>query len=363
MLPAFGLYTHIRANRRRSALLIAGLFVLVLVLTYGGSLVWRGWWFGLPKNPGPAHLQAFLEAAARDTLLLSPVVIAATAAWVFVSTRFHQALIDAVTGATEIERSADPRLYSMLENLCISRGLVTPHLGIIETPAINAFASGMRQGQYRVTVTRGLLDALDDEELEAVLAHELTHIRNEDVRLMVVAGVVAGVISFFGELVFRWLDVGRIRSSGDGDRKKGSGAMPAILIGLALIAVAWGLSLVIRFALSRRREYLADAGAVELTKNPDAMISALLKIEGKGELPATPSGIMEMCVDNPRSGFADLFATHPSIADRVAALERYAGGHRPATPFLPPGVEAMLSRSGSAETRAPSTPWGPAPQA
>ena len=111
---------------------------------------------------------------------------------------------------------------------------------------------------------------------------------------------------------------------------------------------AWALSLVIRFALSRSREYLADAGSVELTKNPDAMISALLKISGRGELEGVPSGLMEMCVDNPRSGFADLFATHPAIEDRIDALVRYAGGHRPPPlPELPAGPEAP-------------GPWGPA---
>ncbi|HYY83387.1 MAG TPA: M48 family metalloprotease, partial [Beijerinckiaceae bacterium] len=122
----------------------------------------------------------------------------------------------------------------------------------------------------------------------------------------------------------------------------------AILIALALIAIAWILSIVIRFALSRQREYLADAGSVELTKNPDAMITALRKIENRGELPRANSAVMEMCIDNPRSGFADLFATHPAIEDRIDALVRYAGGHRPPSlPELPAGPEAPR-------------PWGPA---
>jgi heat shock protein HtpX len=137
------------------------------------------------------------------------------------------------------------------------------------------------------------------------------------------------VISFFGEMIFRLFFqnafFGGRRSGGDGDRKGGAGA--AIIIGIVLIVVAWILSIVIRFALSRRREFLADAGAVELTKNPDAMISALRKIEGRGELQAANSAVMEMCVDNPREGFADLFATHPSVDARVDALVKYAGGH------------------------------------
>jgi heat shock protein HtpX len=118
-------------------------------------------------------------------------------------------------------------------------------------------------------------------------------------------------------------------SSGSTKRRGGGAALAAVAVALTAIALAWFLSIVIRFALMRSREFLADAGAVELTKNPDALISALLKIDGRGELDGVPSGIMEMCVDNPRSGFADLFATHPSIEKRVEALVRYAGGRRP----------------------------------
>ena len=129
----------------------------------------------------------------------------------------------------------------------------------------------------------------------------------------------------------RW---GGGRSSGDSDRGKGGGGI-AIVIAFALIAVAWLLSVVIRFALSRKREYLADAGSVELTKDPDAMISALRKIEGRGELEGATSAVMEMCIDNPREGFADLFATHPSIESRIAALIQFAGGHDPGPLELP----------------------------
>src|SRR5205823_4577053 len=127
----------------------------------------------------------------------------------------------------------------------------------------------------------------DDAEIEAVLGHELTHIRNGDVRMMVIAVIIAGAISFFAELFFRMFFQSGIRWGGrrsDDDRKGGGGAFIAVLIAIALIALAWLLSIMIRFALSRRREFLADAGSVELTKNPDAMITALRKIEGRGEL-------------------------------------------------------------------------------
>jgi heat shock protein HtpX len=236
-----------------------------------------------------------------------------------------------------------------------------PKLKIMETDAVNAFASGLNQKQYSVTVTRGLLNALDDKELEAVLGHELTHIRNGDVRMMVIAMIIAGIIGFFAELFFRMLFYSRhgarMSRSSNGDRKGGGGAAIAIVIAIVMIAVAWFLSIVIRFALSRQREYLADAGAVELTKDPDAMIMALRKIEGRGELEGVTSSIMEMCVDNPRSGFVDLFATHPPIDARCAALVQHAGGRDPGPlAALPPPDEPARIAQGREEAFLPDQP-------
>ena len=181
-----------------------------------------------------------------------------------------------------------------------------------------------------------------------MLGHELTHIRNGDVQLMVIAVIIAGVVGFFGELFFRmftnlnWSSSGgrsssrsSSSSSSDSDSKGGGGAVIAIIIAVVLILLAWLLSQVVKLALSRSRELLADAGSVELTKNPDAMISALRKIENRGELPGATSAVMEMCVDNPREGFADLFATHPSVDSRVQALVKFAGGHDPGPLALP----------------------------
>ncbi|MGE3245156.1 MAG: M48 family metallopeptidase, partial [Beijerinckiaceae bacterium] len=259
-----------------------------------------------------------------------PLVTAAALAWVAIGYFFNRQIIDAMIGGHSITRAEEPHLYDMLENLCISRGIKTPRLEILETDVPNAFATGVNERQYSVTLTRGLIATLTDEELEAVMAHELTHIRNGDVQMMVIAMVIAGVVAFVCELIFRGFGnvrwgSGNSRSSGDDGKGKG-GAAAAIAIVLLIVATAWVLSLLIRFALSRTREYLADAGAVELTKNPDAMISALRKIDGKSEIPTAPSGIMEMCIDNPREGFADLFSTHPPIEARVQALIDYAGG-------------------------------------
>jgi heat shock protein HtpX len=330
---AYGLYSHIQANRRRSVVLLIGLFMLVYLMTFAGALVAEVL-FG-----GDARLDFLINAALRRTIYSLPWVTVGTVVWILIAYKFHQSMIDAITGGQEVTRQENPRLYNLLENLCISRGITMPKLKVMESDALNAFATGLNEKQYSITVTTGLLARLDDPEVEAVLGHELTHIRNGDVRLLIIAVIIAGVISFFAELVFRALFQGGFnwrgsRRGGDSDRGKG-GAMAAVLIALALIAIAWLLSTVIRFALSRQREYLADAGSVELTKNPDAMISALRKIENRGELEGSTSAVMEMCVDNPRSGFADLFATHPSIDSRVEAMVKFAGGHDPGPIALP----------------------------
>ncbi len=347
---AYGLYTHIQSNKRRSAALLVSLFALVYVLVYAGALTGEA----LSRD---APLDWLMRAAARDLVAALPWATVGTLAWIFIGYRFHQALIDAVTGGREVTRRDEPRLWNLLENLCISRGIPTPKLKVIETDALNAFATGMNEKQYSITVTSGLLRTLDDKELEAVLGHELTHIRNGDVRLLVLAVVIAGVISFFAELVFRLLFQGGLRfggrSRGNGDRKGGAGA--AILIALVFIALAWVLSIMIRFALSRQREYLADAGSVELTKNPDAMISALRKIEGRGDLTGATSAVMEMCVDNPREDFTNLFDTHPPIEKRIKALVDFAGGHDPGPIALPPPPAETQPDDAQAEA---GGPWG-----
>jgi heat shock protein HtpX len=361
-MAAYGLYTHIQSNARRSVGLLIALFFLVYVLVYAGALAAEALSYD-------ASLQWLLQRAWRDFLLAAPWATLGTAVWIVIAYFFHQAMIDAVTGGREITRTEAPRLYNLLENLCISRGITMPKLKVMESDALNAFATGMNPKQYSITVTTGLLDRLDDAEVEAVIGHELTHIRNGDVRMMVIAVIIAGVISFFAEMLFRlWFNSGMGwrggRSRDSEDRGKGGGGA-AIVIAVALIALAWILSSMIRLALSRSREFLADAGSVELTKNPDGMISALRKIEGRGELPGATSAVMEMCVDNPREGFADLFATHPSIDRRIEALVKFAGGHDPGPIALPPphdtvGQPPQAETPGQQPGPSSSGPWGPA---
>ncbi len=344
-MGAYGLQTHIWGNNWKSVLLMAGFPLLLLLLTYALFLLFAGFSgasMGKDELAGP-----FIWAA--DALSRAwPFAIAGAILWFGIAYAFYQNIIDAATGAKKVERSQEPKLYNLLENLCISRGITMPSLRIIETEGMNAFATGLHKGQYSVTVTRGLMNALTDAELEAVLAHELTHIRNHDVRLLVIAVVFVGIFSFVGEMVFRglWYSGGRTRtrSSSSGGRNSGGGALLAIVVALAMIAIAYALAIVIRFALSRRREYLADAGAVELTKNPDAMISALQKISGNAVVNA-PSEVREMFIENPHSDFASLFATHPPIQKRIEALAKYAGG-RVAAPTRAPAAEAKAG------------PWG-----
>ena len=351
-MAAYGLYSHIQSNRRRSIALLVGLFFLIYLMVYAGALAAEA----LSVN---ADSDVLMQLAWNDFLHAAPWATVGTALWVVIAYYFHQNMIDALTGGRDVTRAEEPRLYNILENLCISRGITMPKLKVMESDALNAFATGMSDKQYAITVTTGLLKRLNDAEIESVLGHELTHIRNGDVRMMVVAVIIAGVVSFFAELVFRlWFYNGFGFRGGRSDDRRGGGAAFAILIAVAFIAVAYFLSFVIRLALSRSREFLADAGSVELTKNPDAMISALRKIEGRGELPGATSAVMEMCLDNPRQGFGELFDTHPSVDSRVAALVKFAGGHDPGPLALPP--QESDTEADQSEPPPPSGPWGPA---
>ncbi|HEX4041851.1 MAG TPA: M48 family metalloprotease [Xanthobacteraceae bacterium] len=354
-MAAYGLYSHIQSNRRRSIVLLVGLFLLVYVMVYAGALV-------ATALSVRADLPTLLQIAWIDLIKAAPFATIGAALWIVIAYYFHQDMIDALTGGRQVERKDQPRLYNILENLCISRGIPMPKLKIMDAAALNAFATGMNAKQYSITVTSGLLQQLDDAEIEAVLGHELTHIRNGDVRMMVVAVIIAGAVSFFVELIFRLWFYNSFSFGGPRSERRGgggNGAGLAILIAVALLVVAYVLSVVIRLALSRSREFLADAGSVELTKNPDAMISALRKIEGRGELKRATSAVMEMCVDNPREGFGELFDTHPSVDERVAALVKFAGGHDPGPIALPPvGAEAAEAVEGAAGETA-TGPWGP----
>src|SRR5260370_18450271 len=301
-MAAYGLYTHIASNKFRSMLLLAGLFVLIYIVVYAGALIAE------VVVDSDRSIDDYLAAAARDLVAAFPYATGAAALWIVIAYFFHQSIVDAVTGGEDVTREQRPRLYNLLENLCISRGIPMPKLKVIQSDALNAFATGLNQRQYAVTATTGLLKALNDQEIGAVLGHELTHIRNGDVQMMVIAVIIAGVVGFFAELFFRsftnfgwssggswssgggssWSSSSDSSSSSSGSDRKSSGggaAIFVIIIAVALIALAWLLSQLVRLALSRSRELLAPAGSVELAKNPDAMIPARPKTEKRAELP------------------------------------------------------------------------------
>ncbi len=321
MVRAFGLETHIRANRMRSLVLLASFVALICMLTYSFALLYE------TRRGGT--VMWMMSRAWRDMNWMLPWAAAGTLAWFAVAWAFHQRMIASVTGAVDLAPGDAPELARRLENLCISRGMPTPRLMVIETDALNAFASGMDQSDHTVTVTRGLIEALDDDEMEAVLAHELTHLRNKDTQLLIIAIIFTGIFSFVGDLVFRNLDfpLGRLPRSAKSSSDNKGAVIIVVLIALALIALSWGLAMLTRLALSRSREFMADAGAVELTKNPDAMISALRKIEQRATIDNMSSQMSAFFIESPlKRKTNDLMATHPSMQARIEALVAYAGG-------------------------------------
>ena len=329
-IKAVGLTTHIMNNQIKSVLLLMG-FPLLLILMTGGFLGAMDAAFQhLPSSRGNFPTQNeidwnhALQAGLDGMFRYGHFAVALAAVWFMIAWFFHGRMMRAVSGAQPVTRQQMPHIYNMLENLCISRGISMPKFEIIDSPALNAFASGINDKTYTIVLTRGLIDRLDDDELEGVIAHELTHIINRDVRLLVISVIFVGMIAFFAEMAFRMLIHGgrpnyysrRRRHSKDGGH-----AIVVAVIALAILAVGYFFAVLIRFAISRKREFLADAGSVELTKNPDAMMRALLRISNNDKIRGMPDDIQQMCIENSHN-FMGIFATHPSIQNRVKTISR-----------------------------------------
>ncbi|MEZ5928149.1 MAG: M48 family metallopeptidase [Parvularculaceae bacterium] len=319
-MGAFGLQSHIWNNNFKSILLLAGFPVLLLLLMFGLNVGFVG------LTADVSSLSDGVSLALDNMARSWPFAFLGAGVWFAIAWFANQKIIEMSVGARSLSRKEAPELYNMLENLCISRGLTMPKLNIIETDAMNAFASGISKKSYTVTLTRGLINRLNKDEIEAVMAHELTHIMNRDVRLLIIAVIFVGIFSFFGEMIFRGVFRSGVRIGGHTRGRQGDsrGGGILILIAIAAIVIAYLLALVIRFSLSQKREYLADAGSVDLTKNPDAMISALQKISGHSDVEA-PDEVRQMMLENSHP-FAGIFATHPSVEKRIKALVEYAGG-------------------------------------
>ena len=360
-MGSYGLKTHIWNNNLRCILLLILFPVLLLLLAFAFVLLFTGYTQDGSSAEGLTYALSAMPTAA-------PITLGISGAWFAIAFLGHQKMIDMSTGSVSVTKSQEPRAYKLLENLCISRGIITPKLKIMETPVMNAYASGINTKNYTVALTRGLMDNLDDEELEAVIAHELSHIENKDVRTMIIAVIFVGIFAFFGEMIIRNMFRVHMPRTSRHRRSGGDNAGAMIFFAAAIMVFAYFFAVMIRFALSRKREYIADAGAVELTKNPDAMIRALEKISGRATLEGVPPEVREMAIENPRTGFAGLFATHPPIEKRIAALVEYAAGRqgtrsRPQRPDYQQMAEeqAREAREKQSKKRPPfgrRNPWG-----
>jgi heat shock protein HtpX len=319
----FGLQSQIRKNNANSVLLLlmfpvifAGLtwlFFFLLFLTQNHYAA---------AGEGQFNLIPSVNSGFLHTI---PWVAIGVIVWFTVAWFSHSAMIKKATGSKPLERNENKRVYNLVENLCISKGMIMPQINIIEDDSLNAFASGLDAKTYTVSLSRGIINKLDDHELEAVIAHELTHIRNRDVRLLIISIVFVGIFAFLSEALFRSLRFGSL-----GRGKKG-GAGAAVLIGIVLALLGYLIASLFRFALSRKREFLADAGSAELTRNPLALASALRKISVDPTIEAVQrKDVAQMFIQNPQIGnkkfgasVSSLFATHPPIEKRIEILEQF----------------------------------------
>ena len=267
-----------------------------------------------------------IEQTNTQFLSVVPIVLAGVGIWFVISYFFHTQMIQMATHSEPLKRRNNKRVYNLTENLCMSVGMPMPKLYIIESDALNAFASGINEKTFAVTLTRGIINRLNDEELEGVIAHELTHIRNRDVRLLIVTIVFVGIFATIADLALRMLLNGRGKMFSSRNRKndKGGGTTKLLLIILLVAGAIYFLSILFKLALSRSREYMADAGAVELTRNSMALASALRKISGHSTLKEVRNDqVKELFIDYKAEGFFALFATHPPIEKRIKVLEQY----------------------------------------
>lgn len=316
-----GLQSQISSNNRKSFLLLIAFPLLLL------ALVWLFFFF-INLYIADEENVFSIENVNTEFIQLTPLVVIGVSIWFLIAWFSHSSIIRKATGAKSLERKENKRVYNLVENLCISRGMKMPKVYVIEDDSLNAFASGLNENTFAITLSRGIINKLNDDELEGVIAHELTHIINRDVRLLIVSIIFVGIFSFITEIAFRSL-----RYAGRGDGKKEGGAIVIVLVIIALGLVGMILSSFFRFALSRKREYLADAGAAEMTKKPLALANALRKVSKDPWIEAVKrEDVAQMFIDHPTkkkdrksfvSFFDGIFATHPPIKERIQILEQF----------------------------------------
>jgi heat shock protein HtpX len=310
-----GMQEQISRNNRFSILLLIAFPALVLAAVF--AVVF---FFNFTED-GPPRLDDVLDIY----IPIIPIVLGVVAIWFMIAYFANSSMINAAAGSHTLSRKENMRVYNLTENLCMSVGMKMPMLRIIESPALNAFASGINDKTYTVTLTRGIIEKLNDEELEGVIAHELMHIRNQDVRLLIVTIIFVGIFSFLVQLAFRSILYGSMSGNRKKDDNKG------MIIILVIAVVAYFLSILFKFALSRKREYMADTGAAQMTRNPRALASALRKISNNHHVDEVSEDIQQMFIENAPEdssmnflgGLGGLFATHPPIDKRIKLLEQF----------------------------------------
>lgn len=316
-----GIQTQIKRNNRKSILLLIAFPLLILAAVFAVVFFTSFDQYG-NANPDVA-IDAFLQAI--------PFVGAVVLIWFLIAYFAHGKMIAMATKSKPLERKENMRVYNLVENLCMSVGLKMPQVRIIESDALNAFASGLKEKDYTVTLTRGIIENLDDDELEGVIAHELMHIRNKDVRLLVVTVVFVGIFAFVVQIAFRSFLYGNIAGGGNRRRGKDGGGGQLMIVILIVAFVAYLISMIFKFALSRKREYMADSGAAEMTRKPWALASALKKISTNHHVQVRSEEVQQMFIENtPKDtsaglfgGLGGLFSTHPPIEKRIQFLEQF----------------------------------------
>ena len=330
-----GMQTQIRRNNTLSILLLLMFPTIILGMVWGFLAALNYFGNGYTDEYGEMVYQLDISTVNYYFVTAIPWVVAGVLIWFVIAYLGNVAMVQQATGARPVTRKENPRLYNIVENLCMTCNMDMPKINVVDDPQLNAFASGINAKSYTVTVTTGLMELLDDDELAGVLGHELTHIRNHDTKLLITSIIFVGIISTIMSVVVRmmyetlWYGGGRRRSNS----KEGGGLslLVILLIGVVCCAVAYIFTLLTRFAISRKREYMADAGGAELCGNPLALASALRKISHNPGLDnvkrADVAQLFIIQPDEMKQGlmsFMDsLFSTHPDTEKRIAILEQF----------------------------------------
>jgi heat shock protein HtpX len=301
-----------QVNRRNTMVLLAALTALAALLGY---LI--GWVLESETSSAVPLLSKAGVAAAG-------LMAAVSVGWSAISLAFGDKMVLAMANAKEIQKADAPQLYNVVEEMAIAAGVPMPKVMVLETEALNAFATGNKPGNGTIAVTRGLLNSLNRDELQGVVAHEMSHLANLDTRYMLVVGVTVGLIALICDMILRSMAWGRGNRSSSSD-KKGGGAVILIILLIVVAILAPIAAKFVQMAVSRQREYLADATSVRFTRNPSGLISALGKLAEKAEpFPGVSRATQHLFIVNPVQTFtaksSALLATHPDIADRIARL-------------------------------------------